>query len=152
MIRVLVCGGRYYCDEDVFNATMKHLHGKGKRITVIIQGECPNGGADKLAKQWAEAHGIKCLGFPADWKRFGKAAGPIRNQQMIEHGQPDMCVAFPGHAGTADMIRRVMDDRTIILVDIGSNVILTPTSKPTFNFMEYLRSKDNDASGTADNA
>lgn len=151
-MRVLVCGGRYYNDEETFNATMKHLHGKHKRITVIIQGECPFGGADKMAKDWAETNGIRCIGFPANFKKYGKAGGPLRNQQMIEHGQPDLCVAFPGDRGTADMIRRVLDDKTIILVDVASGVILHPTMQSTFNFMDYLRSKDNDPSRTTDNA
>lgn len=36
----------------------------------------------------------------------GKAAGPIRNQRMLDEGKPDLVVAFPGGRGTADMVRR----------------------------------------------
>ena len=37
---------------------------------------------------------------------YGKAAGPIRNQQMLDEGKPDVVIAFPGASGTADMINR----------------------------------------------
>lgn len=44
--------------------------------------------------------------YPADWVRLGRAAGPVRNQLMIEQGKPDLVVAFPGNFGTADCVRR----------------------------------------------
>jgi acyl-CoA synthetase (NDP forming) len=44
--------------------------------------------------------------FPANWKKHGKSAGPIRNQLMLDVGKPDLVIAFPGGSGTADMIRR----------------------------------------------
>lgn len=48
----------------------------------------------------------------ADWKKHKKAAGPIRNQLMldseIEHIEECLLVAFPGGKGTADMVRRAM--------------------------------------------
>ena len=45
--------------------------------------------------------------MPADWTKHGKAAGPIRNQKMLDEC-PDLVVAFPGGKGTADMVRRAM--------------------------------------------
>jgi hypothetical protein len=44
--------------------------------------------------------------FPAQWDRYGEAAGPIRNAWMLEFGKPDLVVAFPGGRGTADMISK----------------------------------------------
>jgi hypothetical protein len=44
--------------------------------------------------------------YVAQWKKHGRAAGPIRNQRMLDKGKPDLVVAFPGGRGTADMIRR----------------------------------------------
>jgi hypothetical protein len=63
-------------------------------------------GADRLAGEWAASRGIPVEVHPADWQKYGRAAGPIRNQQMIDR-KPDMVVAFPGGRGTADMVRRV---------------------------------------------
>jgi hypothetical protein len=44
--------------------------------------------------------------YPADWAKHGRAASPIRNQQMLDEGRPNLVVAFPGGRGTADMVRR----------------------------------------------
>lgn len=70
---------------------------------VVVEGGAK--GADKLANLWAKHAGLRYETFPADWKAHGKAAGPIRNQQMLEAGV-DLCVHFPGGRGTADMVRR----------------------------------------------
>lgn len=42
--------------------------------------------------------------YPADWERYGKRAGPIRNRKMLDQG-PDLVVAFGGDKGTADCVR-----------------------------------------------
>lgn len=105
MTRVLVCGGRDYADRAKVFATLDRLHAR-MPISVLIHGAAR--GADSLGAAWGEA----VLGkdnvkpFPADWTRYGKRAGPLRNQQMIDEGKPDFVVAFPGDTGTADMVRR----------------------------------------------
>lgn len=102
--RVLVCGGRNFADTGrLFNKLDDVLFRLGS-IETIIHGNAP--GADRLAKSWALDRGVACKPYPADWERNGKAAGPIRNQQMIDEGKPDLCIAFPGGVGTADMVRR----------------------------------------------
>ena len=63
-------------------------------------------GADWLGHYWAIKRGIPYKVFPADWMTYGKAAGPIRNQQMLDDGKPDVVIAFPGASDTADMINR----------------------------------------------
>jgi hypothetical protein len=50
--------------------------------------------ADTLAREFGEHKGIPVRTFPADWERHGRAAGPIRNRQMLEEGKPDLVVAF----------------------------------------------------------
>lgn len=102
-LRVLVCGGRDYADGDaVFRALDRVRAGRG--IAILIHGAAP--GADDLAGQWAHERGVPILPFPANWRGYGKGAGPIRNRQMLEEGRPDGVVAFPGGRGTADMIRQ----------------------------------------------
>lgn len=58
-----------------------------------------------LARGWAAERTLPYMTFPANWDRFGKAAGPIRNKWMLEYGQPDLVVAFPGGKGTAHMVK-----------------------------------------------
>jgi len=73
-------------------------------VTIVLSGCAP--GADTLGTEWAEAKGIQ-VARPADWNTHGRAAGPIRNQQMLDEGKPELVVSFPGGRGTADMVRRV---------------------------------------------
>ena len=108
-MRILVCGGRDFKDQHKVNLVLDGLQMKHNHIFIIEGGAI---GADRLAQNWAkEIHGIipefvNYKTFKADWGTHGKAAGPIRNQQMIDEGKPDLVVAFPGGAGTADMVRR----------------------------------------------
>lgn len=102
-MRVLVCGGRNYADLDTAHNWLDALH-LASPISCVIDGGAS--GADRLGFEWAHCNGITTQTYKADWTKHGRAAGPIRNQQMIDEGKPDMVVAFPGGKGTADMIRR----------------------------------------------
>lgn len=116
-MRLLVCGGRDFSDHDAMNKTLDEWHFDGlDPVEVLIHGAAP--GADRLAYGWANARGVPALAYPADWTRHGRAAGPIRNQQMLEEGRPDLVIAFPGGRGTADMVRRAKD-AGIVVVEIG---------------------------------
>lgn len=101
--RVLVCGGRDYADAARLYGVLDELHRK-QGIGCVIEGNAR--GADRMAGYWARKHRIDNLKFPADWATNGKAAGPIRNRQMLEEGRPDLVLAFPGGRGTADMVRQ----------------------------------------------
>lgn len=71
---------------------------------IIISGKAR--GVDSAAIDWAITQWAQWEEYPADWKKYGNRAGPIRNQQMIDEGKPDLVIAFPGGGGTADMVRR----------------------------------------------
>lgn len=102
-MRVLVCGGRDYSDQTrVFKELIFLRTSPGKLI--IIEGGAS--GADALAADFAKRYWVEHIQFKADWGKHGKAAGPIRNQQMIEEGKPDLVLAFPGGIGTANMIKQ----------------------------------------------
>lgn len=100
MTTALVCGGRHYNDTlELFRALDLHE----PAITEMICGGAT--GADQLATDWARGRSICCTVYPADWKQWGRAAGPKRNKQMLVEGKPDIVLAFSGGAGTAHMIR-----------------------------------------------
>lgn len=73
-------------------------------ITEVVSGGAP--GVDALAKKWAEQHGIPVKQFPADWDRYGRKAGPIRNQAMAEYGEALIAVWDGKSRGTKNMIRQ----------------------------------------------
>lgn len=102
-MRVLVCGGRDFDDMGLLNKELFCLTMELSASEVtIITGDAV--GADWLARGWARWNDVNYKGYPADWKTHGKAAGMIRNKQMLEEGQPDFVVAFSGGAGTANMV------------------------------------------------
>ena len=77
---------------------------------VLIEGGAK--GADRLARKAVEALGyaVEVLEFLADWDQYGKAAGHIRNERMLDEGKPDVVVAFLSKPlaeskGTANMVR-----------------------------------------------
>jgi len=94
---ILVCGGRDYADYDRLESVLDDL----SPVCVIHGGAS---GADTLSHCWAAKRGRAAVAFPADWRTHGRAAGPIRNQQMLDDGKPDVVVAFPGGRGTANMV------------------------------------------------
>ena len=51
-------------------------------------------GTDKIARDWAWANKVPCTTFEADWGRYGRRAGPIRNSRMLD-SKPSMMLAFP---------------------------------------------------------
>lgn len=98
--KVLVCGGRDYTDRDKVYSVLDKLCSEHE-IT-IIHGNAR--GADTLASDYAIEHNIPELAFPADWGTYGRSAGYFRNLQMLEEGEPDLVIAFPGGNGTRMMI------------------------------------------------
>ena len=102
-MRVLVCGGRDYTDYTKVDSVLDGIHASTP-IRAIIHGNAR--GADRCGGDWAMRRvGVSNWPVPAQWSKFGKAAGPKRNQAMIGL-QPDLVVAFPGGRGTADMVKR----------------------------------------------
>lgn len=101
-MRVLVCGGRHFNDYAIVKSTLDKLDAETP-IDVVLEGGAR--GADYLGFRWAQLRLRGSQSFPANWA-LGRKAGPIRNRQMLEDGQPDVVVAFPGGKGTADMIKQ----------------------------------------------
>lgn len=111
---ILVCGGRGFRNFDWMNDVLNSIcHDRGwisdksgnelPSVRVISGGAS---GADSLAIRWASENWCLYDIFPAMWNVYGRRAGHIRNQWMLDEGKPDLVVAFPGGTGTADMMRR----------------------------------------------
>jgi Ni,Fe-hydrogenase III small subunit len=86
MRRLLVTGSRDWADEDMVRRALAE-HSQPE--VVLVFGACPTG-ADAMAEAcWpgpVERH-------PADWRRYGRSAGPRRNAEMVAAGA-DLCLAF----------------------------------------------------------
>lgn len=121
-LRVLVTGGRDYADRATIRRTLEYLaeayiHGFAPGEVVLVHGDAP--GADTLAAEEAAALGWRVEAHPADWETHGRAAGPIRNQEMVKDGA-HYCLVFPGGTGTAHC-RRLALNSHITVIDIGGD-------------------------------
>ncbi len=79
---LLIAGSRNYTDRDTFNRVTEEYIDSEDAFTVIVAGGAA--GADELAKDYALEHGLQYIEFPADWEKYGRAAGPKRNDEMVK--------------------------------------------------------------------
>lgn len=103
--RVLLTGSRTWVDWHAIGWRLDELVKRRPRL-ILIHGACPTG-ADDIADRYANAHGIRTERHRADWRKYGRRAGFVRNAQMVRMGA-DLCLAFirdrsPGATGCADL-------------------------------------------------
>lgn len=112
-MRIIITGGRNYKDWITFQRILD-IFQLAYRNLILVNGG--SGGADLFARMYAS-------GFPflvrtemhlANWEECGKAAGPLRNQAMVDLGA-DLCIAFPGNRGTEDTIKRARKAGIVVL-------------------------------------
>lgn len=106
--QILVTGWRFWQDRDVIQTALYNAWVKlgSEPDTILIQGECPFGGADAIAKEIWEGWGFKVDPHPAEYDERGNLLGPKRNAEMVAL-RPDICLGFlhPKSRGTVNCIR-----------------------------------------------
>ena len=115
---VAIVGSRNFNDYKLFCKIVDEYR-KNKKIDKIVSGKCPTG-ADQLAERYAEENNIPTLLFPAEWKKYGDSAGPIRNKIVIDNATD--VIAFPskygrGTQGTIKLAEKKGIKPTIIYID-----------------------------------
>ena len=89
-MRVVIGGCRDYNDYNSFTSYLyKYLSAYDDSIT-IVSGHCS--GVDTMAERFAHENSFSLEIIPAEWKKYGKAAGPIRNETMVKNS--DAIIAF----------------------------------------------------------
>lgn len=113
-MKVLVCGSRDFKDQLIIRFDLTELMYKHNDLIVIEGGAA---GADRIAQRWAkdmiglvDYTKVDLVTVPADWDKHGKAAGYIRNQEMLDM-KPDLVLAYvckplAESRGTNDMVTR----------------------------------------------
>mgnify|MGYP001576939932 FL=1 len=103
IMRVLIAGDRNWQDRPTIAKFVARL----PQGTTIIEGEAR--GADSIARDCALDVGLSVERYPANWNKYGRAAGYIRNQQMLDEGRPDLVAFFHQNLsesrGTKNMVR-----------------------------------------------
>ena len=106
---VAVVGHRELQDYELVRSVLDKI-----KMDCIVSGGAR--GADTLAEQYALEHDIPIVVYEAGWHRYGRGAGPKRNQLIVDYA--DRMVAFldEGSRGTADSIRRAKKKGIEILI------------------------------------
>jgi len=104
-LRVIIAGSRSLTDYEFVDAAMEQF-GRlcGRPLRQVVSGGAR--GVDALGEAWAKDRAIPVKVFPADWNKHGKAAGPIRNQEMADYANALVAVWDGKSRGTKDMIDR----------------------------------------------
>ena len=100
-MRVVVAGSRTFDNYDMMVGFLDAILVGEADVTIVSGGA---GGADRLGERYAKerGHGLKlCL---ADWKRYGKSAGPMRNTKMARNADMVVCFWDGESRGTKHMI------------------------------------------------
>lgn len=90
MFRVIIAGGRDFNDYQLLSATMDNLLRNIAEEIVVVCGQAR--GADTLGEQYAKERGYKVDYYPAQWEKYGRSAGYLRNEQMAQNA--DALAAF----------------------------------------------------------
>ena len=89
--RVIIAGSREMADYEAAKKAIGEAFSEIGRSTqvCVVSGHCR--GADILGERYAREHGLELEIFPAEWNRYGRRAGFIRNTQMAEFASEEGC-------------------------------------------------------------
>jgi YspA, cpYpsA-related SLOG family len=99
-MKTIICGSRDCWNPKILNDALDHC---GWTPTLVISG-CARG-ADLLGEQWATANNIPILRFPAQWNKYGKSAGYLRNKEMLKEAEAVIALWDGRSKGTEHMIK-----------------------------------------------
>ena len=121
-MKIVIAGCRDYDNygeaEPRLAAVLAELAPDGD--VTVISGGCR--GADKIGERYAREHGLEVIAFPADWKKHGRAAGPIRNAQMAKEADAAVCFWDGKSRGTKSMLECVAKAGKVFrVIDIPVN-------------------------------
>jgi hypothetical protein len=115
-MRIIVCGSRY-AKPEAARRIAQILDWLAEEVPgphTLIEGDAP--GVDRLAGGVGQKRGWGVIAVPAEWSKNGRAAGPIRNQRMLDENPTiNAVVAFPAmpinydRSGTMDMVKRALN-------------------------------------------
>ena len=101
--RVIVAGSRRFTDYARMCADLDYLLSARLPDVEIVSGGAP--GADALGERYARQHGLSCRIVRANWRTYGRAAGPLRNVAMATMADAAIVYWCPGSRGSASMVR-----------------------------------------------
>lgn len=103
-MKLIIAGSRSIANPNIIEEAI-HNSGWRNEIIEVVSG-CANG-VDKLGEMWAEKNNILIKRFPANWQKYGRKAGSLRNKQMAEYGDKLIAIWDGNSTGTIDMVKQM---------------------------------------------
>lgn len=100
-MKLIVAGSREFGNYQLLSKHLDEINSKYS-ITEIVSGTAK--GADSLGELYAKEHSIPIKKFPANWNKYGKSAGYIRNKDMAHYADACICFWINKSKGTGHMI------------------------------------------------
>ena len=101
MFRVIIAGSRDFDDYLLLQDHADYMLSRQEDIEIVSGGAS---GADALGERYAKDRGYKLKIFPADWVKYGRRAGPVRNREMAEYADALLAYWDGKSRGTKNMI------------------------------------------------
>ena len=101
-MKIIIAGGRNFTDYKKICQICDQLLQDQTNIEIVSGAYYK--GADKLGEQYAKEHNYPIKQFPANWKQYGKAAGPKRNEQMANYANALIAFWDGNSKGTRNII------------------------------------------------
>lgn len=101
-MKVIIAGSRNFHKSKVVYQFVNDKVKGGLKIEQVLCG-CARG-VDEIGRQWALDNNVPVKEFPADWNKYGRAAGHIRNSQMVKEADALIAVWDGKSRGTKDTI------------------------------------------------
>ena len=122
IMKVIIAGSRYFNNYELLRQYVDHIlqNVSQKESIEIVSGGAK--GADELGERYAKERGYKITCFPAEWNKYGRAAGPKRNEQMGDYA--DALIAFwDGESrGTKHMIEYAKKKNLLVRVKVPKSL------------------------------
>lgn len=115
-MRTIIAGSREISNNDLFGSIIDAVDESGFEITTVISGGAR--GADKAGEVWAEVNSIPVEIYNAEWSKYGKRAGYIRNTKMAEMAEALIAIWDGVSKGTKNMIDIAKDKNLKIYVKL----------------------------------
>lgn len=98
-VRTIIAGSRHLTDPELVE---RAVIASGFKISVVLSGRAR--GIDQLGEGWAKKNGTPVELYPANWNEHGRAAGPLRNREMVSKAEALIAVWDGVSRGTEDCI------------------------------------------------
>lgn len=106
-LRIIIAGSREFDNYNLLESTISNFIKENTNNVEIVSGTAR--GADQLGEQFAIEYGYQIKRFPANWKLYGKSAGPIRNREMAEYASGGQGVLFAFWDGKSRGTKSMID-------------------------------------------